>query len=120
MRRRIALAACAGLLLGARAGFSGAQPEAGGVRRLPVAAAKFAFNVAEIRARRGETLVIALTASDFVHGFSIPELKARIDAVPGRTVELTLRTLPAGRFTYLCDNFCGDGHDRMTGSLIVV
>ena len=64
--------------------------------------------------------MIALTASDFVHGFSISELKARIDAVPGKTVELILRTLPAGRFTYLRDNFCGDEHDRMTGSLIVV
>jgi heme/copper-type cytochrome/quinol oxidase subunit 2 len=24
-----------------------------------------------------------------------------------------------GRYHYLCDNFCGDGHDRMSGILIV-
>ena len=25
----------------------------------------------------------------------------------------------AGRFVFLCDNFCGEGHDRMTGFLVV-
>jgi cytochrome c oxidase subunit 2 len=25
-----------------------------------------------------------------------------------------------GEFTYLCDIFCGDGHERMTGLLRVV
>jgi heme/copper-type cytochrome/quinol oxidase subunit 2 len=39
---------------------------------------------------------------------------------PGKGAELTLRLLPAGRFVYLCDNFCGDEHDRMTGVLTVV
>ena len=38
----------------------------------------------------------------------------------GKGAELTLRSLPAGRFIYLCDNFCGDEHDRMTGVLTVV
>jgi len=85
-----------------------------------VGAAKFAFSVAEIGARRGETLVITLTSTDFVHGFSLPDLKARIDVPPGKRVDLTLRPLPAGRFIYLGDNFCGDEHDRMTGVPTVV
>jgi len=37
-----------------------------------------------------------------------------------RAAGLTLRSLPAGRFIYLCDNFCGDEHDRMTGVLTVI
>ena len=118
MRRRHALAACAGLLLGAGT-VSKAQPGGDGGRRVRIAAARFAFSVAEIEARRGETLILVATASDFVHGLAIPELKARIDVPPGKAVELTLPSLPAGRFTYLCDNFCGEEHDRMTGVLIV-
>ena len=39
---------------------------------------------------------------------------------PGKGVELTLRSPPPGRFIYLCDNFCGDQHDRMNGVLTVV
>jgi cytochrome c oxidase subunit 2 len=117
-RREFALAASAWL---AGAGGSAiAQEPAGGERRIHVGAARFAFSVAEIGARKGETLVIALTATDFVHGFSLPDLKARIDVPPGKGVELTLRSLPAGRFIYLCDNFCGENHDRMTGVLTVV
>ena len=119
-RRRFALAASAGVLLAA-GGVSIAQPaaEAEAGRRVRIAAARFAFSVAEIEARRGETLTLVATASDFIHGLSIPELKARIDVPPGKVVELTLPSLPAGRFVYLCDNFCGDEHDRMTGVLIV-
>ena len=60
-------------------------------RRVHIGAARFAFSVSEIEAKRGETLVIALTSTDFVHGFSLPDLKARIDVPPGKGVELTLR-----------------------------
>lgn len=116
-RRQFALAACA--WLAAASGIAIAQQAPRGERRIHVGAARYAFSVAEIGAKSGETLVIALTSTDFVHGFSIPDLKARIDVPPGKGVELTLRSLPAGRFIYLCDNFCGDEHDRMTGLLTV-
>jgi len=119
MRRR-QFALSAGLWLAGTAGIAGTRAGDAGARRVSVAAARFAFSVSEIGARKGETLVIALTASDFVHGFALPDLKARIDVPPGKGVELTLRSLPAGRFIFLCDNFCGAEHDRMTGVLTVV
>jgi heme/copper-type cytochrome/quinol oxidase subunit 2 len=34
-------------------------------------------------------------------------------------VRVTARKTCSGRFHCLCDNFCGDGHDRMSGLLIV-
>lgn len=88
-------------------------------RRIPVVAAKFDFDTREIRVRKGEAVTLHLSSPDFVHGFSIPDLDARIDLVPGRTVELALKPQRAGRFVFLCDNFCGEGHDRMTGVLVV-
>jgi cytochrome c oxidase subunit II len=88
-------------------------------RRIPLLATKFAFDKPEIRVRRGEAVTLLLTSPDFVHGFSIPDLDARIDLIPGRTAELHLKPARAGRFAFLCDNFCGEGHDRMTGWLIV-
>jgi len=32
-----------------------------------------------------------------------------------------VRVVPekAGRFTFLCDNFCGDGHEDMNGVIVV-
>jgi cytochrome c oxidase subunit 2 len=88
-------------------------------RRIPLLATKFAFDRPEIRVRRGEAVTLLLTSPDFVHGFSIPDLDARVDIIPGRTVELEVKPARAGRFPFLCDNFCGEGHDRMTGWLIV-
>lgn len=43
----------------------------------------------------------------------------RVDLIPGKFVEITLIPRKAGRFHYLCDNFCGEGHDKMSGMLIV-
>jgi len=60
-----------------------------------------------------------LTSLDFAHGFSIPDLAARVDLVPGKAVELTVLIDRAGRLVFLCDNFCGDDHDEMAGTIVV-
>jgi cytochrome c oxidase subunit II len=90
----------------------------GANRGIAVTVSKFAFNPTTIRARVGETITLVLTSIDFVHGFAIPELNVRVDVPPGRPIELTLPSLREGRFIYLCDNFCGEGHDKMSGVLV--
>ena len=117
-RRRLLQAMGATALIGA-VGATAAAANGGGSRRISIVASRFAFSATEVHARRAETITLALTSTDFVHGFAVPELNVRIDVPPGKTVELSLRTLRPGRFTYLCDNFCGEGHDRMAGTLIV-
>jgi cytochrome c oxidase subunit 2 len=94
-----------------------AQEAAG--RIIEIEARRFVFTPAQVSARQGETVTLALKAIDFVHGFSIPELGVRIDLMPGRVVKLDLRLDRPGRYAYLCDNFCGDGHEQMNGLLIV-
>ena len=88
-------------------------------RRIEMTAVKFKFDRTEIRVRKGERVTLVLTTPDFVHGFSVPDLAIRADLVPGRTIEIPLPTDRAGRFVFLCDNFCGDGHDRMNGVVVV-
>jgi cytochrome c oxidase subunit II len=113
-RRNVALAAA--LLL---AGAAVRVPAQGAPRRIALSARKFEFSTPVIHAAHGESIVLVLSADDFMHGFSIPELNARIDILPGKTVELALRDLRPGRYAILCDNFCGEGHDKMTGALLV-
>lgn len=97
----------------------GTSTRRGQTRRVELGLSRFTFSRVEIHAQSGETLTLALTSSDFVHGFSVPELNARLDVPPGSSHELTLPALPEGRFIYLCDNFCGEGHDKMSGLLVV-
>lgn len=92
---------------------------AAGPERIALSAAKFEFSAKEIRVRKGKPVTFALTALDFVHGFSVPDFNVRVDLIPGRTVEVTFTPSRAGRFAFLCDNFCGEGHDRMSGILVV-
>ena len=97
----------------------GTSTRRGQTRRVELGLSRFTFSRAEIHAQPGDTLTLVLTSSDFVHGFSVPELNARLDVPPGSPHELTLPVLPEGRFIYLCDNFCGEGHDKMSGLLVV-
>jgi cytochrome c oxidase subunit 2 len=88
-------------------------------RRIEVTAKRFEFTPSEMTVARGTRLTLVVTAVDFVHGFSMPDFGIRRDLVPGKPVEVTLAPEKPGRYHYLCDNFCGDGHDRMSGILVV-
>jgi cytochrome c oxidase subunit II len=50
---------------------------------------------------------------------NIPDFKVRADIVPGTVSKLTFTPDKAGTFPFLCDIFCGDGHEAMSGTLIV-
>jgi cytochrome c oxidase subunit 2 len=122
-RRRLLRAAVGAAVCGVAAGrFALAQGQGEAKREgrlIEVTAQRFKFIPAEIAVRHGETVTLALTALDFPHGFSVPELQLRADLVPGRVVKLTLTPPRAGRLAFLCDNFCGDGHEGMHGVLVV-
>jgi cytochrome c oxidase subunit II len=120
MRRNVlgataAVAALAGLATTAEIGIAAAQ----GPRVIAVSAKKFEFSVKEITVRKGETVVIELTSEDRVHGLSLPAFGVRGDAVPGAVTRISFTPDRAGSFEYLCDVFCGDGHEDITGTLIV-
>ena len=43
----------------------------------------------------------------------------RTDIVPDKETRVTVTPDKAGKFAFLCDVFCGDGHEEMGGVLIV-
>ena len=89
-------------------------------RVIKIEAKKFSYTPKEITIRQGEQVVLELTSLDFVHGFNLPDFKIRADIPPGKVTTLALRPMETGRFSFLCDNFCGDGHETMEGTVIVV
>ncbi len=92
----------------------------GSERVIPVVARKFVFLPNEIQLKLGEPVVLEFTAPEVVMGFSVPELKLRTDIIPGQVTRLRLRPEKTGTFDFLCDIFCGDGHEGMSGRLIVI
>jgi len=88
-------------------------------RRIAVVARKFVFIPSEIRVREGERVVLEFTAPEVAMGFFAPELGLRTLIVPGEVATLPWTAGKPGRFDFLCDVFCGDGHEGMSGHLVV-
>jgi cytochrome c oxidase subunit 2 len=95
-----------------------AQPAAE-PRVIEMTAHRFAYEPNEIALRAGERVVIAIRSLDFVHGMNIPDLGMRLDLVPGRVTRLELQPKAPGTIDFVCDNFCGDGHEQMHGRFVV-
>ena len=112
-RRIILVAGLLSLGLGAAA-IAQSQP-----RVIKVSARRFVFTPARIEVRKGEAVVFELTTEDVFMGFNLPDFNVRADIVPGKTVRVPLTPDKAGTFTFLCDVFCGEGHETMNGTLVV-
>ncbi|TFW29807.1 hypothetical protein [Duganella callida] len=56
---------------------------------------------------------------DFPHGFSVPELNLLADLVMDKPVQVRQKPEAEGRFGFLCDNFCGSGHEEMAETMNV-
>jgi cytochrome c oxidase subunit 2 len=91
----------------------------GAPRVIEMTARRFQFEPNEIRLTAGERVVLAIRSVDFVHGMNIPDLGVRKDLVPGQITRVELQPKAPGVIDFLCDNFCGDGHETMNGRFVV-
>ena len=92
----------------------GAQP-----RVVEITARRFNYEPSEIALKAGERVVIAVRSLDFVHGMNIPDLGKRFDLAPGKITRFELQPVQAGVIDFVCDNFCGEGHEQMHGRFVV-
>jgi cytochrome c oxidase subunit 2 len=110
------LVASATVLVGMAAGVRAvAQQE----RVIKVVARKFVFLPNEIALKRGEPVILEFTAPEIVMGFSAPDLKLRADIIPGEVARVRFTPDRKGTFPFICDIFCGEGHEGMSGKIVV-
>jgi cytochrome c oxidase subunit 2 len=87
---------------------------------IKVTTKRFEFNPSVITLRKGEPVTLEFTALDIPMGFKLPDFGMRTDVIPGKTTRLRLTPAKAGTFVFLCDVFCGSGHEDMSGKLVVM
>jgi len=63
---------------------------------------------------------LRLNAQDVIHGFSIPELRLKQNAVPGQTIHIHFTPTTPGTYAILCTQLCGLGHYRMNATLRIL
>jgi cytochrome c oxidase subunit 2 len=68
----------------------------------------------------GREVDLHLHAQDVIHGFSVPALRIKQNAVPGQDFHIHFTPTVPGTYAILCTQLCGSGHYRMTANLKVV
>ena len=88
-------------------------------RVIKIVAQRFSYTPNEIILKKGEPVRLEFSSLDFVHGFNVPDLNIRTDLPPGKVTIIHLTPQNAGTYDFICDNFCGAGHEDMGGRIIV-
>ena len=114
--RRAWIGAAGAIVLSSAVALASAKPKP---RAIKIVAKKFEFVPGEIHVKQGETVSLQFTAPEVPMGFNLADFKLRADIMPGKVTSVELTPDKAGTFTFLCDVFCGSGHEEMSGTLIV-
>ena len=73
----------------------------------------------DIRVPRGVPVVLALRSVDVIHSFYVPNLRQKVDVVPGTTTHLWFAARETGQFEIACAQHCGVHHYKMRGVLTI-
>jgi cytochrome c oxidase subunit II len=84
-----------------------------------ITAKKFDFSPDSITLKKGEPVVFEISSGDREHGFNLRAFGVRTNVSPGRVTRVRFTPDKTGKFTFSCDVFCGDGHEEMTGTVVV-
>ena len=68
----------------------------------------------------GREVDLTLRAQDVIHGFSVPQMRLKQNAVPGQTTHVHFTPETPGDYAILCTQVCGLGHYRMQATLRVL
>jgi len=87
---------------------------------IKIGSKKFEFIPNQLTLKKGVPVILQFTTQDVMMGFNVPELGLRTDIIPGQVRELHVAPNKIGNFAFVCDVFCGAGHEDMNGMLTVV
>jgi cytochrome c oxidase subunit 2 len=92
------------------------SPRADGVK---ITAVKYDFDPNLVRAKKGEHVKLVITALDRDHGFKLEAFHVDQRLPKGVAVTVEFVADQSGTFLFQCSVFCGMGHKKMKGQLIV-
>ena len=102
------------------AAYVAAQPAATDEQVIKITAKKFQYTPGEVKLKKGVPVILEFTTQDVLMGFKLVEFGIRADIVPDKVTRVRLTPDKTGTFEFMCDVFCGDFHEDMNGTLIVV
>jgi cytochrome c oxidase subunit 2 len=94
--------------------------DAPGMRSFDVVASRYKFEPDVLEVDQGDRVVLRVRSADTAHGLAIKEFKVKKD-VPdtGEVITVEFVAAKAGTFRMECSEYCGKGHSKMRGRLVV-
>ena len=68
----------------------------------------------------GRAVKLIMSSRDVIHSFYVADFRLKEDVVPGRYTTLWFQADQPGTHQILCAEFCGTGHSRMRGQVVVL
>lgn len=118
--RAVRIAAAAMLAVGVIGSYVAARAAEPPAKVIKIVAKRFDYAPGQLRLKKGEPVIFELTTRDVLMGFNLPDFNLRADVVPEKVTRVRFVPDRTGTFTFLCDVFCGEGHERMQGTLTVI
>ena len=82
-------------------------------------ARKYRFDPNPITVKKGQHVKLLISALDHDHGFKLEAFNINQKIKKGTTATIEFTADKAGTFPFQCSDFCGLGHPRMKGKLVV-
>ncbi|MDD5543014.1 MAG: cupredoxin domain-containing protein [Acidobacteriia bacterium] len=117
--RRITIGTLLVLGLGLAAGSQLFAQDNSAVQEIKMTAQRYEFSPNEIHVKQGQTVRLVLTATDHTHGIEIKEFHVKTKLPQGETKTVEFVATKKGMFEFHCSEFCGLGHRKMKGKIIV-
>jgi cytochrome c oxidase subunit II len=74
----------------------------------------------ELHVPMGRAVKVTVTSEDVLHSLYFPAFRTKIDAIPGRYMELWFEATKPGTYHIFCAEYCGTNHSGMIGSVHVM
>ena len=95
------------------------QVAAPGVREFTMTAKNYEFDPGVITMKKGEKVRLIITATDRDHGIKIDAFDIDQVLKKGAPTTIEFTASKSGTFEFKCSVYCGMGHRKMKGKLIV-
>ena len=76
-------------------------------------------NKNELHLPLNKPVKMLLRSHDVLHDFYVPQIRARMNIVPGMVTTFWFTPTKAGRYEIMCAQLCGVGHANMRGYVVV-
>ena len=98
---------------------AGAPSQDAHASEINVTAKKYEFDPNPIRVKKGDRVKLVITAIDHDHGFKLEAFHIEQLLKKGEATTVEFTADQAGTFPFACSHFCGMGHKKMKGELVV-